>query len=156
MLIVVIELNSTRMVRKSQFPTGSSERTPTRFGGQTTCCDQNDIGRGSFALHANLFRYALLFKLGGWWIDHDVVLLSPELPKEEIFFSIETLDPMRATFSVLKFPAGHPAMGEALEKCAALAETAAYGQTGADLFTEMVAKYDLVKFGQAMEMTYSI
>lgn len=117
---------------------------------------QNDIGRGGFALHANLFRYALLFKLGGWRIDHDVVLLSPELPKEEIFFSIETLDPMRATFSVLKFPAGHPAMGEALEKCAALAETAAYGQTGADLFTEMVAKYDLVKFGQPMEMTYPI
>jgi hypothetical protein len=117
---------------------------------------QHDIGRGSFALHANLFRNALLFKIGGWWVDHDVVLLRPELPQEDIFFSMETLDPMRATFSVLKFPARHPAMGEALERCVALGETAVFGETGADLFTEMVAKYDLAKFGRPMEMTYPI
>jgi hypothetical protein len=117
---------------------------------------QNDIGRGSFALHANLFRYALLFKLGGWWIDVDVVLLHPELPQQETFFSIETRDPVRATFSVLKFPAGHPAMMEAQKQCEALAEAPRYGETGADLFTDMVAKYDLAKFGQAMEMTYPV
>lgn len=117
---------------------------------------QNDIGRGSFALHANLFRFALLFKLGGWWIDLDVVLLQPELPQQETFFSMETHDPMKAAFSVLKFPAGHPAMMEALKKCEALAETPLYGETGADLFTDLVAKYDLAKFGQAMEMTIPI
>jgi hypothetical protein len=117
---------------------------------------QNDIGRGSFALHANLFRYALLFKLGGWWIDVDVVLLHPELPQQETFFSMETCDPAKATFSVLKFPAGHPAMMEALKKCEALAEATLYGETGADLFTDMVAKYGLAELGQAMETTYPI
>jgi Glycosyltransferase sugar-binding region containing DXD motif len=60
--------------------------------------NQLDIGRGSFALHSNLFRYALLFEMGGWWTDLDVVLLRPELPQQEIFFSIESLDPLRATF----------------------------------------------------------
>jgi hypothetical protein len=117
---------------------------------------QNDIGKGSFALHANLFRYALLFKLGGWWIDMDVVLLQPELPQQDTFFSMETCDPPKATFSVLKFPAKHPAMMEALKKCEALAEGPLYGETGADLFTDMVAKYGLAKFGQAMETTYPI
>jgi hypothetical protein len=117
---------------------------------------QNDIGRGSFALHSNLFRCALLSETGGWWIDLDVVLLRPELPQQEFFFSMETHDPMRATFSVLKFPAGHPAMTDALEKCVALAEAPLYGETGADLFTEMVAKYDLKKYGRPMEMTYPI
>jgi hypothetical protein len=117
---------------------------------------RNDIGRGSFALHANLFRYALLFKLGGWWIDVDVVLLHSELPQQETFFSMETRDPVRATFSALKFPAGHPAMMEALKKCEASAEAPLYGETGADLFTDMVAKYDLAHFGQALEMTFPI
>src|SRR5665647_469224 len=87
---------------------------------------QNDIGRGSFALHANLFRYALLFKMGGWWIDLDVVLLRPELPQQDVFFSMETFDPLRATFSVLKFPRGHPAMKKALENCVRLGETPLY------------------------------
>jgi hypothetical protein len=117
---------------------------------------QHDLGRGSFALHANLFRYALLQRIGGWWIDLDVVLLRPELPQQEVFFSMETFDPLRATFSVLEFPAGHPAMAEALEKCIALAETPLYGETGPDLFTEMVARYNLAKFGQPREMTYPI
>ncbi len=33
-----------------------------------------------FAVHADLFRLALLHRLGGWWIDPDVVLLRAELP----------------------------------------------------------------------------
>ena len=118
--------------------------------------NEADIGRGSFALHSNLFRYAVLFKKGGWWIDLDVVLLRPELPTQEIFFSIESRDPLQATTSVLKFPKGHPAMMEAFEKCVTLGDTPLYGTPGADLFTEMVAKHDLAKFGEPFELTYPI
>ena len=32
------------------------------------------------ALHANHFRYALLERLGGWWIDTDVVLVAASRP----------------------------------------------------------------------------
>jgi hypothetical protein len=32
------------------------------------------------ALHANHFRYALLERLGGWWIDTDVVLVAALRP----------------------------------------------------------------------------
>lgn len=98
---------------------------------------QHDLGRGSFALHANLFRYAMMYELGGWWIDLDVVLLRPDLPQEEIFFAIESSDPVRATFSVLKMPAGHPALAEALERCVRVGEDPMYGETGPDLFTEL-------------------
>ena len=49
---------------------------------------RNDISRGGFALHANLFRYAMLHRLGGWWIDQDVILLRQELPAQDIFFSL--------------------------------------------------------------------
>jgi hypothetical protein len=117
---------------------------------------QHGIGKGSFALHANLFGYAFLLKIGGWWIDLDVVLLRPQLPQQEIFFSMESYDPVKATFSVLKFPRGHPAIKEALARCVELGETPLYGVTGADLLTEMVVKHDLVKFGQPMELTFPI
>ncbi|MFT4118561.1 hypothetical protein [Bradyrhizobium sp.] len=117
---------------------------------------QKDIGRGSFALHSNLFRYAMLHQLGGWWIDHDVILLRPELPADPFFFSIETVDPTRVTFSVVKFPAGHPALQECLERCVALGESPLYGETGADLFTEIVVKHGLAKHGQAMDTTYPL
>ena len=49
---------------------------------------QDENSRGSFALHANLFRYAMLHRLGGWWIDQDVILLRHELPAQDIFFSL--------------------------------------------------------------------
>src|SRR3569623_643077 len=117
---------------------------------------RKDIGRGSFALHANLFRYAMLHRLGGWWVDHDVVLLREELPALDIYFSLEPVDPIRATFSVLKFPAGHPAMAECLARCVAAGESPFYGETGADLFTEVVAKQRLAGHGQAMETTYPL
>lgn len=117
---------------------------------------RNDIGRGSFALHANLFRYSMLHQLGGWWIDNDVILLRRELPPQDFFFSIETHNPMRVTVSVLKFPAGHPALAEALARCIAAGETPLYGETGADLLSDVVAKYRLSRHGQAMETTYPL
>ena len=118
---------------------------------------QHGLGKGSFALHSNLFRFAMLYKLGGWAIDLDMVLLQPNLPESDFYFSIENAEPMRATFSVLKFPAGHPALAEGMERCAALGETAPlYGETGPDLFTELVAKHGLQKFGQPMALTYPL
>jgi hypothetical protein len=117
---------------------------------------QRDLGRGSFALHANLFRYAMLHKLGGWWVDLDIVLLRQELPADEIFFAIERDNPMRATFSVLKFPSGHPALAEAVSRCVAAGEDPLYGETGPDLFTELVRKYNLVRFGQKFDSAYPI
>ena len=118
---------------------------------------RHGIGQGSFALHANLFRYAMLHRLGGWWVDHDVILLQPDLPAQDIFFSLEASDPVKVTFSVLKFPAGHPALAEALARCVTAGESPLiYGETGADLLTEVVAKHQLAVHGQAMETTYPL
>jgi hypothetical protein len=117
---------------------------------------RHGLGQGSLALHSNLFRYAMLHRLGGWWIDHDVILLCHELPTQDIFFSLETCDPVRVTCSVLKFPAGHPALAEALARCVTAGESPLYGETGADLLTEVVAKHQLAGHGQAMETTYPL
>jgi hypothetical protein len=117
---------------------------------------RNDDSRGSFALHANLFRYAMLHRLGGWWIDLDVILLHQELPAEDIFFSLETVDPLSATNSVLKFPAGHPALSDCVARCVAAGETPLYGETAAVLFTEIATKYRLPRPSRSMDTTYPL
>lgn len=117
---------------------------------------RNDNSRGSFALHANLFRYAMLHRLGGWWVDHDVVLLRPELPAQDVFFSLETIDPMTATNSVMKFPAGHPALAECVARCVAAGEAPLYGETAVVLFTEILAKYRLAYQGRSADTTYPL
>ena len=98
-------------------------------------------GRGSPALHANLFRLALLQRLGGWWVDADVILLRPDLPDDAYFFSRE--DDPSLNNAIMKFPAGHPLLAEAIEYCRAVGETAIWGQTGPRLLTELVGKYGL-------------
>ena len=145
------------MIPASPFRTGSSGETPTKSGRPVKFSLTEMISAGAaFALHANLFRYAMLHQLGGWWTDHDVVLLRRELPPQDFFFSLETHNPMRVTFSVLKFPAGHPALAEALARCVAVGDSPLYGETRTDLLTDVVAKHQLAHHGQAMETTYPL
>jgi hypothetical protein len=104
------------------------------------------LGAGSPALHANLFRYALLHQLGGWWVDLDVVLLHPDPTPDEIFI---VFDPRPEPFvgnAIMHFPCGHALLAEAVERCVALGENVAFwGQTGPSLMTELSGKYGLLQ-----------
>ena len=61
-----------------------------------TILDESEIftysvgeGKGSVSAFSNIFRYKLLYELGGWWVDTDVLCLNP-LPKDDKFiFSTE-------------------------------------------------------------------
>lgn len=96
-----------------------------------------------FAIHANLFRYALLHQLGGWWIDPDVVLLGTDLPAGEVFVS----GPDEFGFAspaVMKFPAGHPVLTDALRRIAPYEHAVAdWERTGAPLLTESIREAGL-------------
>ena len=68
---------------------------------------------GRLTIDANRFRWALLQKLGGWWIDPDVVLMKPDMPDSEVFYG--NLDAFgQVPTGVLKFPVGHKLLDEAL------------------------------------------
>ncbi len=41
------------------------------------CANQYGHGKGSYAGFSDIFRYALLYKYGGWWTDMDVTCLMP-------------------------------------------------------------------------------
>jgi hypothetical protein len=116
---------------------------------------QSGFGRGSFSLHSNLFRYALLHRIGGWWIDLDVVLLSPELTNTEFFFG-EVGQGSLVFTSVLKFPQRHPLLTEAIERALSSPDTVPWGTTGPFLLTELVDKHALRPWCQPMETAYPL
>jgi hypothetical protein len=91
------------------------------------------------AIHANLFRYALLHRLGGWWVDPDVLLLRTELPAENLFFSGPTEFNVVST-AAIKFPSGHPVLTDALVRATAFEEAIAdWGKVGAPVLSECLA-----------------
>src|ERR1700679_2651010 len=116
---------------------------------------QFGFGHGSPSLHANLFRYALLFKFGGWWVDLDIVLLTPNLPQIDFFFASVGQGEIIVT-SALKFPKGHPFLADAVERCVALGESCHWGQTGSDLLNELAIKYSLVAECQPLDTVYPV
>ena len=95
-------------------PTGSSQsRSASRSSTQTRSCRNRacSITRtrteqiGSVAAFANLFRYCLLEKKGGWWVDADVLRLDAPLPRGELVLGKE--DDVLVCNAIMKAPAGH-------------------------------------------------
>lgn len=71
-------------------------------------CQQEGFGKGSYAPFADLFRYHLLYKRGGWWVDTDVVCNKFfQFEQEQIICSYYYRG-IKASNFVLKFPAGDP------------------------------------------------
>jgi hypothetical protein len=116
---------------------------------------QSSFGRGSFSLHSNLFRYALLHRLGGWWVDLDVVLLAAELPEAEFFFAHSGEGDIFGS-SILKFPQGYPLLAEAVECSVACGEDATWGTTGPNLVTGLVRKHGLTQWCKPMKAAYPL
>lgn len=61
---------------------------------------------GSYAMFADWFRYALLEKEGGWWVDLDVICLSDKLPETSPWFACEEAG--RCSNAIICFPPRHP------------------------------------------------
>ncbi|EKS28781.1 glycosyltransferase [Afipia felis] len=102
------------------------------------------LADGRVGIHANLFRYALLEKLGGWWIDPDVMLLQPDLPEGDIYCGAPDIF-RRTPVAVLKFPAAHPLMAEARKRADALEDDpAAWERGGAGLLSELLSDCDVL------------
>jgi hypothetical protein len=118
-------------------------------------CYQSGFGQGSPSLHANRFRYALLHRLGGWWIDIDVVLLRAEVPAEDVFFAREG-EADAVNGAVIKFPRAHPLLVEAIERCVTIGDGASWGQTGPRLINELAGKHDLFRYCKPWQSTYPI
>jgi hypothetical protein len=99
---------------------------------------------GRTGIHANLLRYALLERLGGWWIDPDVMLMQPDLPEGDVYIASPDVFG-RTPVAVMKFPPGHPLMIEARKQADVPDnDPAAWERVGAGLLSELVSSCDIL------------
>lgn len=70
---------------------------------------------GSYAAFSDWFRWEVLYRVGGWWVDTDVVCLRPFDFPDEIVFAWE-FDTSMGT-AALKFPREHACCRRMRERC---------------------------------------
>ncbi|HLH11931.1 MAG TPA: glycosyltransferase [Methylovirgula sp.] len=99
-------------------------------------CYQDGPGKGSVAAFANIFRYALCATFGDWWIDCDVLCLSPDWPEDfaQIIAGWERSDSI--CNAVLRLDKGLAATLE--NRAKVLGKEVKWGEAGPVLLTELV------------------
>lgn len=104
---------------------------------------------GSFAGFADIFRWRLLEKLGGFWSDCDIVCLSPFKLPQGLTIASEVArtfnaDHMAITNCFFGGPAGHPMFAEACSRIENFdPEALGWGELGTQLIGELVDQNDL-------------
>jgi hypothetical protein len=74
--------------------------------------------QGGFVAFSNLFRYELMARFGGWWVDLDVICLTAKIPTFETFFALErAASSCEVGTSVLHFSPGDPLMVACAAEC---------------------------------------
>ena len=95
-------------------------------------------GAGSLAGFSDRFRYKLLYELGGWWMDLDVLCLQSTFPDLPIVIGRQ--DPQLINGAVLRFPRQHPAMSEAHDESESKGTTVEWAEIGPKLLTRYVGE----------------
>jgi hypothetical protein len=100
-------------------------------------------GRGSVSAFSNVFRYELLYRLGGWYVDADVVLIAARVPDASVFLAYQS-ELRDVNGAVLRFPPGHPVVAycrdEVRTKSREQLLRVRWGEIGPDLLTKAVAE----------------
>jgi hypothetical protein len=104
---------------------------------------EDPVHAGSPGGFSNLFRYTLLDRDGGWWVDTDTLCLTPQIPEPEYVFSKETFYYGNA---VMRAPAASPLIREMLSRAKRIVAeqggSMEYGSIGPHLLTEVVRDLD--------------
>ena len=111
-----------------------------------------DGSRGSVSGFSNLFRYKLLRSHGNWWVDTDVLCLSPTLPETECYFGWES-DDLIGT-AILQVPQNHRLLERAIEDSVAAGTDFGWGQIGPLLVTRLVRELGLEALARPREVAY--
>lgn len=103
--------------------------------------------RGGYSSFSDFFRWALIRKNGGWWVDTDAICLKPfEFPDEFVFFGGQGKPGSEDCISsgIFKVPAYCVFTEWAWQECRNLdPKTMAWGQAGPPLITEAVNKFSM-------------
>lgn len=103
--------------------------------------------KGYLGTFSDYFRWALLLKLGGWWVDTDMICLKPfDFDDEYVFSSEYTVDRKElATTAVIKVPAGCDMIRYCYDKAASIQnrEEIKFLDIGPNLIREGIEKFNM-------------
>lgn len=108
--------------------------------------------RKSLSTFSNIFRYKLLFELGGWWSDMDAICVKPyDLDQEYVFMQEKLRDsiPGKVCSGIIRCPSSAPAIRFCYEQARKLSENPQnlkWGEIGPALVAEAVSKFSLEKY----------
>lgn len=100
---------------------------------------------GAYPQFSDWFRYELLYERGGWWMDTDVLCLSPTLPNTDFFLARKKGH--RINNAVMAFTPGHELMAAARDFArASLHKIASKKRVyiGPDLLSRLVQERNLL------------
>lgn len=109
---------------------------------------QRGFGKGSVSAFSNQFRYALLLKRGGWWVDTDVVCLRPFESSGDFVFATErdSTGEVTAASCVLRAPAGSELMAWCFEETERRdPATLKWGEIGPRLMQAAITRFGMEK-----------
>ncbi len=94
--------------------------------------------------YADLFRLHLLRKVGGWWVDTDVVCNTGSLPHTEIAFAEE--DSLGTINNgLMKFPRNHPVIVDVLKDIVDIGVDSPWGTVGPKALTKALGRYPMAE-----------
>ena len=110
---------------------------------------------GGYVNLSNQFRYTMLYKLGGWWVDMDTVCLKPFVFEADFVFSSETSDPYNRILVNTTYIKSRPG-AKFLKDCLDFLEYRGHenihwGELGVNLISRMIFRNDLGKFVRSPE-----
>lgn len=101
------------------------------------------FAHGGIEHYADVFRYHLLNRAGGWWVDTDVVCNTDVLPEGDMAFAIENKVPVVGN-GQLKFPKSHPVLLDLIEEVKSIDPHSRWGSTGPIALTKIIEKHNLM------------
>jgi hypothetical protein len=99
------------------------------------------LNEGSLSGYSNLFRYTLLERTGGWWVDMDVCCLRPfPTDQDEFYLREETQNgDLLVASCIFRAPPGSSILGRCLETFARKdLNKVVHGETGPVLLTDAI------------------
>ncbi len=109
----------------------------------------------SYAAFSDIFRYALLLKKGGWWIDTDVFCVGREFPLNDVLFAEESRGVICG--AIMKFPKNHICLRYMLwETRNCNLQNYQWGDLGPKLLTRAVNLYGGYNQASPAEKVYPI
>jgi cytochrome P450 len=94
----------------------------------------------SIAAFADAFRYALLHREGGWWVDADVVCLTDQLPDTDYAWAEQEQGVVNV--AILKFPGGDARLAQLAAGARAVADDPVWGATGPQLISKVLHGFE--------------